>query len=228
MALRSGRPFQQQDSDSDNEINMADEAAAARKTAERNLGNMLKMVQPIAEVGHDKWEQQLKLVAFTYEWHESILTANPGPGAEAPPDTEKHKADVKCAYTLLRHTAGLDDLVENIPLGEAQLVFKAINEHFHRKTTSGFKQATLTFMTSSMEKEEVDLTGFYALISRRAKRLQEVGGVAGEREKLNVFLSGLLPEFNEVKILLEMEKFSNLPQLTNVFTILPVEKGLKN
>ena len=188
---------------------MADEAAAAR-LADKNLSDMLKIVHPLKDSGFDKWEKEMTLISYRFRWDESLLALD----VQRDPDSDetvKQEADRRNAYTVIRSTTEeLDDLLDDIPMGEAQAAFQTVSEHFHRNTTLGFSKANLDFHSASMQREDVDITGFKALISRRAKRLVAIGGHAGEKEKISVLLSGLLPEFKDVKVALDFLKVDEL------------------
>ncbi len=178
---------------------------------------MLKLVTPLDEGGFDTWEKQMLLAAFTGSWGTSILSTAPIDPSAAPPE-EGNAADRaiaahnrKVAYTLIVATVGAtSDLLEDVALGDANAAYKAVHAHYVRRTTSGFQTAMITFQTSKMSDENVNLVQFKALITRRSKRLIDLGGTAGDQEKTTVLMNGLLPEFELILITLRTKPLASL------------------
>ena len=180
---------------------VAEKAAdAAVILADKNKAFALikNTVKELEVTGWDIFESTVRRVARRHQWDASLLTI--GPVQNRGNETMKERHDRENFFDLILDKVGkYEHLLEDVQDNEANEAFQILHENFHRTTTAGFQQASLNFNGLSMEKEDVNISEFIAEVSKRAKRLARLNGTAGDIEKVSVLLSGLLPEFRDIK-----------------------------
>jgi hypothetical protein len=174
-------------------------------TADKQLETMYKTVETLKVVGFSKFQEQLKRQAFAYEWGGYILDAAqavPAPNAL----TLKAQRDIRNAYLLIM-TKCDGHVVENVlstcAEGDAQAAFEAVRNYFHRNTQAGKTFALKAFSGATMASTNNNVTEWIATVPRLANILIAAGGQADAAAQLSIFLDGLLPEFEVIKVFLD-------------------------
>ena len=174
-------------------------------TADKQLETMYKSVDKLKDVGFPKFQDQLDRQAFAYEWGAHILDATqavPAPGVI----TLKDERDIRNAYLVITSKCDghpVENILEACPQGDAQTAFVSVRNYFHRNTQAGRTYAYKEFFGATMANTNSNVTAWIAVVPRLAKILVASGGQADQAAQLSIFLAGLLPEFEPIKIFLD-------------------------
>jgi hypothetical protein len=186
----------------DNDPNTETMAEAIKRNADKQLDTMYQTVDKLNDVGYYKFKQLLERQAYCYEWPDFILDKN----AEVPNELDlKQQRDVRNAYLLIMRKADghpVESTLEQIEVGNARLVFRAVHNHFNPDTQAGRTASFKQFYTATMGNTGSNIIQWTALVPRRAKVLIESGGEANEAAQLSVLMDGLLPDFEKIKDIL--------------------------
>jgi hypothetical protein len=174
-------------------------------TAEKQLETMYKTVEKLQDVGFPKFQEQLQRQAFAYEWGAYILDAlQPVPAANV--ITLKEQRDIRNAYLLITTKCdghAVENVLESCAQGDAQAAFLSVRNFFHRNTQAGKTYAYKKLFGATMANTNSNITSWIAVVLRLAKILIASGGQADAAAQLSIFLDGLLPEFENIKIFLD-------------------------
>ena len=166
---------------------------------------MYKTVEKLQEVGFSKFQEQLQRQAFAYEWGAYILDAlQPVPAANV--ITLKEQRDIRNAYLLITTKCdghAVENVLESCAQGDAQAAFLSVRNFFHRNTQAGKTYAYKKLFGATMANTNSNITSWIAVVPRLAKILIASGGQADAAAQLSIFLDGLLPEFENIKIFLD-------------------------
>ena len=180
--------------------------ASAENLAERQLSTALQTVPQLNEVEYHAWLRAIEVVANKDRWHPSIL--DPTHAAPANPTT-KQECDVRNAFALLmantKNTMVAIGL-ESCPLGDAVAGFHMVRLHYHPDSQGGKASATNNFYSATMANTNTTISEWLAMVQRRAKNLQAAGGQVDDAAIKTRVLSGLLPEFSGIKLILEQKE----------------------
>ncbi len=230
------------------------EAAAAlarrldniRSTADKQLDHMQRAVEPLAKSSYYLFMKQLRRQALSFGWPSHILSDSDADLTDAErnaldEDTvEGLKAILHIRNAFVTITSKCDGhqvegLLETCPDSRARMAVDIIREYFHPKSTAGRRLAYSTFVNASMANTHTTLIEWVALVRRHAINLRQVGGQADDDAELSVILNGLLPEFKDVKLILDqtenlslMEAVRKLTNHARTNNLLNVAKGKGN
>ena len=177
--------------------------ASARSLAEKQYDNMLKTVSLLNEAPYHKFRKQIRAVASKNRWHPSIL--DPATAAPAVP-TAKEVADTDNAYGLLMKKCdghAFEAILEGVPIGDAKAAYASLHNFIYPPTQGGKQHDTNAFYNSTMANTGTNIVEWTALVPRNANVLVERGTSCDDDAKLTRLLTGLLPEFNDIKLILE-------------------------
>lgn len=190
------------------------ELAAAVSLAEKQYNSALKTVDALKDTSYATFRQQLERLGFHNDWHPSILDHAAGPPSAAVLRTHKHGLDTKNAYMILMSKtdgSAVEDILKDVELGNAREVFHLVHEYHYRTSISGRGEANTRFYSSTMEKTGTNVMQWYALVVENAKLLRQAGATVDDSDMLCLLLSGLLPDFSHVKLLIEDKDAMTLP-----------------
>ena len=150
---------------------------AAITKADKDMPVILSLIPNLHEVEFHIWDRALKQVSFRYGWPDFILDLNadiPDPSMLSAKDT----CDIKNAYVAITNKVNghaVCDSLDDIELGDARAVYKAVHDHFFRPTTAGRQAAAKKLYSMSMANTDTNLAQFMALITRNAKVVRHNG-----------------------------------------------------
>ena len=179
---------------------------AANSLAEKQLVNALQTVQPLRDVDFFLFRKQVERVALKNSWHSSILDHRQN--APAHP-TAKYAADVRAAYTLITTKSDgsrADPDLERVADNDANAAWRAVKRRYVSDTPAGRQRVDDAFTQASMASTNTTIGGWIATVNRLGRDKIEAGGTCSEEDRLTRLLSGLLPEFKEIKNLLNHQK----------------------
>jgi hypothetical protein len=174
-----------------------------------SLKTMLAMVPALNKNNFYEWKRKVEVVAYRDDWaaHGDFLmqdeqdievVRNNHDYLFAGGVSQAAKLKRKNAFAMLFTTAGeYEYLLEDCPMGHAALAYHLLVNEFERNTVSGMQDLQNDFNNSNMLVDHVPLGQFIMLINQRAKALQRKMGnqAVTDRQKINVLLSGVLPDF---------------------------------
>jgi hypothetical protein len=205
---------------------MAAPAATVRELharADKQLETIYKAVGSVKDIGYHKFSVQLSRQAYAYEWEPAIM--NLAVPALTPAeitaadllntaDGIKNKLDRRNAFlVILNATDGhpVENLLESMLPGDPRLAFNTLHSYFHPGTIAGLQGAYVNFFTSTMATSGTTIVSWVSHVSRGARIVRESGGQADETAEVSILLKGLLPEFKQIKTLLNQNRTLTLP-----------------
>jgi hypothetical protein len=182
--------------------------------ADKQLETMYKTVKPLKEVGPHKFTAQLTRQAYAYGWPPHILDRSIDDLTDEerkaqhddPNQSEAHLKNIyniRNAFLVISTSCDghqVENLMEMCPQGHARKAYDIVCTFFNPKTTSGKSEQYQSFFGSSMASSHTNIVEWVALVTRSAKDLISVGGQVDESAQISVLLSGLLPEFKDIKL----------------------------
>ena len=202
---------------------MAAAAAAFAKIAQDNknqAGKQLdmgyKIVLKLKDVPHHVFSKQLHHAALANEWDANMwnlstvaLTTDEidldDEDVDDDHDAQKRFLDRRNAYLIIMHATDghpVEDLLEAMPSGNPRFILQAIHNFFYPDTTAGHQTAYMNLFNSTMSSTGTTILAWTAHVSRCAKIVTIGGGSVDEKAQLAVILKGLLPEFAQIKLIL--------------------------
>ena len=186
----------------------------AFKLAGRQLTTGLTLLSKLNDVDYALFRNQIERIAYQFSWHNSILDHTATVPANVR-NSVKYQEDVRNAYVLLTdRTDGHEvaDVLKDVPLGAAQQGWRELHEHYHRQTHGGQEEAENIFNNATMGTTHSNIVQWCALVVKNGKDLKAVSPNFDESRVLTKLLSGLLHEFDSVKVLLEDKSGLTLAQ----------------
>jgi hypothetical protein len=202
-------------------------AAAADLKAQKELDSALKIVPMLQETNDfDKFKKALALTANRFGWAEWILDLNfpedrvpqdarrnvndaEGNQIAVPALTLKNKLDTNNAYTIIM-TKCEDHAVaytlEDAEMGDARGAYKLLHDYFYRPTQAGKSATFSSFFSMSMANTDTTIAAYLSLVSRRAINVRQHGTNVDQATMITRILDGLLPEFENIKLILEQRQ----------------------
>ena len=181
-------------------------AANDEKESNRQMSTLLKTIDTLTDAGYHKFKSQFDRGAYLYGWHDSVLDFAVAPPGARSAEHDKYKLDSKIAHLMfLTRTDGhaVADILELGELGDARTAFKQLNEFFYKSTPAGRGKATSNFYSTTMSNSSTNITGYIALIRRRAIIATQCGHTVDDETQLTQLMTGLLKEFEPIKTILE-------------------------
>ena len=181
-----------------------------KAAANKELGLMMGSCSPLEGDNFHVFQKKLKRFANAYDWPTHILDSDEIlDQAAIDALTFKEKCDIRNAYLLMMdktddHT--VTDALEECEEGDAQEAFKLIREFFYPNDQGGRNTSAQTFWTATMANTDTTVVQWSALVTSNANMAKAAGLSVSEADQLTIFLNGLLPEFNNIKLLLEQNK----------------------
>ena len=120
-------------------------------------------------------------------------------------DAQKRFLDRRNAYLIIMHATDghpVEDLLEAMPSGNPRFILQAIHNFFYPDTTAGHQTAYMNLFNSTMSSTGTTILAWTAHVSRCAKIVTVGGGSVDDKAQLAVILKGLLPEFAQIKLIL--------------------------
>ena len=205
---------------------MAAPAATVRELharADKQLETIYKAVGSVKDIGYHKFSVQLSRQAYAYEWEPAIMNLavpalTPAEITDADllntADGIKNKLDRRNAFlVILNATDGhpVENLLESMLPGDPRLAFNSLHSYFHPGTIAGLQGAYVNFFTSTMATSGTTIVSWVSHVSRGARIVRKSGGQADETAEVSILLKGLLPEFKQIKTLLNQNRNLTLP-----------------
>ena len=175
-----------------------------------------KTVGKLKDVQYHVFCKQIKHTAFASSWEDNLFDLNTparttdwieadDDDAESEHDRHKRYLDRRNAYLIVMHATDghpVEDLLESMRPDNPRLIFQAIHDYFYPNTTSGHQAAYMNLFNSSMTSTGLPILAWTAHVARCAKVVQIGGGTVDDNAQLAVILKGLLPEFAQIKLIL--------------------------
>ena len=102
--------------------------------------------------------------------------------------------------------------MESVPMGDAKAAYAAFFQHCHRSTAAGRHEVTCNFYNATMANTNSNIIEWLAMVPRRGKLLELVGGRADDGDRVSVLIGGLLPEFKQL-ITNCLKRYQTVPNL---------------
>jgi hypothetical protein len=144
--------------------------------------------------------------AYAYGWPSFILDLTEEPPANP---TTKQKLHIRNAYLVIinkTHGHVVANGLKLVERGDARAAFKRVHDFFQPDSQAGKNAAFRQFYRASMKTTNTNIMQWVAEVHLRSRILIEAGGQANETAQLSVLMDGLLPEFREMKTILEHDK----------------------
>lgn len=196
---------------------VADEVARAETRGEKQLDTLYKAVDPLSKLGFLKFMKCIKIQAYAYNWADHLYDV----GTPAQTQTQlntlvrkradsaafaKSHADMKNLYMLLLKKCeghAVHSRLTSAKTGDARACIDKLYAYFYPKTPSGQQTCQIAFNTGTQGNTNTTLVEWMDLVDSRADILSYVSGVATDDSyKKTILLSGLLPEFEPIKLLI--------------------------
>ena len=162
----------------------------------------------LTDKGWQAYKRTIERLAFSYDWDPGLLDLDVEDHAwnEVTEDDEMEQ-DRKNIFMLLCSSTGEHShLLDSCPIGNAQVAWKTLTDHFSGDSAADNSAANDEFHDSNQEREGVNVSIFCTMIQNRAIVLISKGGKAGNKEMVNVLMKGLLPEFEPLVTQLQIGK----------------------
>ena len=95
--------------------------------------------------------------------------------------------------------------MEAVELGDAKAAYAVFFDHFHRATAAERHESTRNFYNATMANTNSNIMEWLAMVPRRGKLLELVGGRADDGDRVSILIGGLLPEFKQLVTILNSE-----------------------
>ena len=173
------------------------------------LGDLLKQVVPleVRPVNFEDWKSSIQDLAYVRSWNNTLLDITAGDWDGQPGDDAALIAQRKEAYCVMLFSIKqkLRYLIEGHRRGDANGIWKMLHKRFQPTTTSNTGAAISEFWNMSMEKQQVPVDKFIALIRRAAKALASMGKPVTPSDCTSVLLRGLLKDFHAIRTTLRKQ-----------------------
>jgi hypothetical protein len=184
---------------------------------ERQLDLALKNVDPLKDIDFYDFVSQLRRERYHYKWPSWIYNREEVPPTAAElqelENRSEHDASalkeltaIRNAYLLLSRRCDnttVSSVLQTCEEGDVATAFNSAWDFHYPRTQAGQQQAYKTFNNATMANTHTTIVEWTTHVSRLASILRTTGGAANDSAELCVLLSGLLPEFNDIKLHLE-------------------------
>lgn len=183
----------------------------SNKTKRLSYVDMSKRMEAIgkleASCDWEEWKEAVGDIGYVNGWDPDILSNEEKEWEEEKHESENDRINRKQAYLLMKSSIDpkLRYLVKGKAKGDAIGVWQALRKHFERDTPASYQAAQKQYTECSMHSADVNLAEFIALLDTRAQNYVRLGGTVSDKEKASKLLAGLLPCFEQVRTLLEMQ-----------------------
>ena len=213
--------------------------ARNRALADKQLSSLQSSLKPLKDAGFHSFFKQLKTQAFAYGWPPHILdikgttpdltaTERADLDSDDPDDlmTILHMRNAYVAITEACTGHQVESLTESIPQGHAREVLDCIKDFHNPATTGGRRLAYNKFVNATMASTHTNIVEWIAEVRRNGQDLRQVGGHSDDDTELAMLLNGLLPEFSQIKLLLDETETMTMPEAVKRLTNYARNNGL--
>lgn len=202
---------------------------AIRSLADKQLSSLYQSIKPLKDVGYHRFTKQLKRQALAYGWPPHIMTDTDDLSDEDRGDLNANTVEglstllhIRNAYVIITAMCDghqVEHLLEGCEESRARAALDIIKQYFYPSTTAGKRIAYKTFNNATMANTHTNIVEWVAVVRQNAQYLRQVGGQADDDAELAVLLSGLLPDFEKLKLILDEDDqltlTSAIKRLTN-------------
>ena len=182
-----------------------------RARSAKDMPAILNLIPNLMDVEFHVFVRSLESAAFFYGWPAWILDmTDNGVHDNLSVSDQCH---VRNAFVVMQrrcqgHT--ITDTLDDCKQGDAKAMYTLIHGHFFRPTFTGRQLATRTLYSMTMATTDTNITQFLALASRNVRAVEANGSPVDDNVLIGIILSGLLDEFEPIKLVIEEKGTMNL------------------
>ena len=171
-----------------------------RNNSKVDFSSLLKTVRQLnGPEDYVDWVRDLRKAANAKNW-DKIPDGVSGEWDPTMLDKDRQEAQSQLYILIDKSTKKYESLTKSVPVGDAGAAFKAIRDHFDRKSIPNLVTALRNLMSASMASLKVNANEWHAELNQKHEEFIRKGGIdLGKTVKVILFLEGLAADFDKVR-----------------------------